>query len=223
MSLNVNLYDSVVEQGMKLRPREREAFWRAVIEYVAYQIEPSLTGTPDICFGLVRPSLDKQRARAEAGGAGGQRRAYNAKQTASKAEANAQAKPKQTASKAEASDGQAGKQNPRELETEEEEVTNTHKARAGACAETFDPTSDAFVEPTPEEVEAEAQMRGCGKVDGREFVDYFAAQGWMRANGQPVTDWRRLLTGWRNRQAEFDAGRPRKGASADEFAAYNFG
>lgn len=110
-----------------------------------------------------------------------------------------------------------------ERSKKKEEVLERDRARAGACGGRYDSTSSGFVEPTPEEVEAEAQMRGCGKVDGEAFVDYYAAQGWLRGNGQPVTDWRRLLTGWRSRQAERDAQRPRKGVTADEFAAYNFG
>ena len=112
-----------------------------------------------------------------------------------------------------------------ERSKKKEEVLERDRARAGACAcgGRYDSTSPGFVEPTVSQVEAEAQARGCGNVDAQAFVDYYAAQGWMRGNGQPVTDWRRLLTGWRDRQAERDARCPRKGVTADEFAAYNFG
>ena len=110
-----------------------------------------------------------------------------------------------------------------ERSKKKEEVLERDRARAGACGGRYDSTSPGFVEPTVSQVEAEAQARGCGNVDAQAFVDYYAAQGWMRGNGQPVTDWRRLLTGWRNRQAERDARCPRKGVTADEFAAYNFG
>ena len=110
-----------------------------------------------------------------------------------------------------------------ERSKKKEEVLERDRARAGACGGRYDSTSPGFVEPTVSQVEAEAQARGCGNVDAQAFVDYYAAQGWMRGNGQPVTDWRRLLTGWRDRQAERDARCPRKGVTADEFAAYNFG
>lgn len=110
-----------------------------------------------------------------------------------------------------------------ERSKKKEEVLERDRARAGACGERYDSTSPGFVEPTVSQVEAEAQARGCGNVDAQAFVDYYAAQGWLRGNGQPVTDWRRLLTGWRDRQAERDARCPRKGVTADEFAAYNFG
>lgn len=207
MSLNVTLYDSIVEQGMKLKPREREAFWRAVIEYMAYQTEPSLTGTPDICFGLIRPTLDRQRARAEAGSNGGAKRAYNSKQTAKQT-------PSKRASNCQANGQANSKQNPSELE-EEVEVRTKSKSDLvlSAPAPEFEP-------PTVGEVRAEAQMRGCGNVDAEQFVAYYASQGWVKANGQPVTDWRNLLVSWRNRQAEIDAKRPRKGVTADEFAEY---
>ena len=110
-----------------------------------------------------------------------------------------------------------------ERSKKKEEVLERDRARAGACGGRYDSTSPGFVEPTASQVEAEAQARGCGNVDAQAFVDYYAAQGWLRGNGQPVTDWRRLLTGWRDRQAERDARCPRKGVTADEFAAYNFG
>ena len=110
-----------------------------------------------------------------------------------------------------------------ERSKKKEEVLERDRAHAGACGGRYDSTSPGFVEPTVSQVEAEAQARGCGNVDAQAFVDYYAAQGWLRGNGQPVTDWRRLLTGWRDRQAERDARCPRKGVTADEFAAYNFG
>ncbi len=110
-----------------------------------------------------------------------------------------------------------------ERSKKKEEVLERDRARAGACGGRYDSTSPGFVEPTASQVEAEAQARGCGNVDAQAFVDYYAAQGWLRGNGQPVTDWRRLLTGWRDRQAERDARCSRKGVTADEFAAYNFG
>lgn len=110
-----------------------------------------------------------------------------------------------------------------ERSKKKEEVLERDRARAGACGGRYDSTSPGFVEPTVSQVEAEAQARGCGNVDAQAFIDYYAAQGWLRGNGQPVTDWRRLLTGWRDRQAERDARCPRKGVTADEFAAYNFG
>lgn len=110
-----------------------------------------------------------------------------------------------------------------ERSKKKEEVLERDRVRAGACGGRYDSTSPGFVEPTASQVEAEAQARGCGNVDAQAFVDYYAAQGWLRGNGQPVTDWRRLLTGWRDRQAERDARCSRKGVTADEFAAYNFG
>ena len=110
-----------------------------------------------------------------------------------------------------------------ERSKKKEEVLERDRARGGGRADRFDPTSPGFVEPTVAEVEEQAQLAGCGAIDARAFIDNYAAQGWIRGNGQAVTDWRRLLTGWRNRQPEFDARRPRKGVTADEFAAYNFG
>ena len=74
---------------------EAGQFFRAVIRFGLDGTEPeSLSGSPAVGFALVRPTLEKGRARAIAGEKGGKAEA-KPKQTASKP----QAKPKQTVSK----------------------------------------------------------------------------------------------------------------------------
>ena len=48
----------------------------------------------------------------------------------------------------------------------------------------------------------------CLKGDPEEFHDHFAAQGWVRSNGQPITDWKAQARQWSRRQAEFDQSKP---------------
>lgn len=47
-------------------------------------------------------------------------------------------------------------------------------------------------------------------VDAKEFVDYYAAQGWAKANGRPVKDWRACVRSWHYRKAGADADRDAK-------------
>lgn len=109
--------------------------------------------------------------------------------------------------------GQANTEQYRTVQDSTDIGTNTKRAGAGGAGR-YDPASPDFAEPTAEEVAAEAQLRGCGGTDFSGFVDYYAAQGWRKANGQPVRDWRRLLTGWRTSAASRD-GAAGKGVSHD--------
>ena len=40
------------------------------------------------------------------------------------------------------------------------------------------------------------------KIDSSAFFNYYASQGWKKANGKPVTDWHACARGWESRQIE---------------------
>ena len=48
----------------------------------------------------------------------------------------------------------------------------------------------------------------CLKGNPEEFHDHFAAQGWVRSNGQAIADWRAQARQWSRKQAEFDQSKP---------------
>lgn len=52
-----------------------------------------------------------------------------------------------------------------------------------------------FTPPTVEEVREYCQERGSG-VDPEAFVDYYSSQGWKKANGQRVQDWKGCVRTW---------------------------
>lgn len=91
------ILDSHIEGAQELPLREREKFYRAVIEYLQYGREPEdISGAPKGMFIAVKPNLDVSRAKAEAGRKGGS--------ASSKSKANDQANGKQTASKQQSGD-----------------------------------------------------------------------------------------------------------------------
>ena len=55
--------------------------------------------------------------------------------------------------------------------------------------------------PTPDEVQAYCEERGNG-LDAERFCDYYAAQGWRLANGQPLKDWKAAVRNWELRARE---------------------
>lgn len=87
-------FRSYYEGAKELNDKQRLAFYDAIIEYALNDTEPTISGVPKSCFSLVKPVLDKSKARAEAGRKGGiSKREANDKQTGSK--------PKQPESKSE--------------------------------------------------------------------------------------------------------------------------
>jgi hypothetical protein len=60
----------------------------------------------------------------------------------------------------------------------------------------------AFVPPTVEEVRDYADSRGNPIFDGQRFVDYYEERHWIKANGQPVLDWKGTVRAWIDRDNE---------------------
>lgn len=61
--------------------------------------------------------------------------------------------------------------------------------------------SKRFTPPTLEEVKAYCQERKNG-VDPEHFIDYYASQGWKKANGQPLKDWKAGVRQWEQKDKQ---------------------
>ncbi|WP_298578734.1 hypothetical protein [uncultured Olegusella sp.] len=53
--------------------------------------------------------------------------------------------------------------------------------------------------PTVEEVAAYVAEHNFTHVDPETFVSYYASQGWKKANGQALSDWKIACSGWNSR------------------------
>lgn len=97
----MNIFDSYIEAGQKLKPSERKEYYCALVEYLAYGKEPErLKGSSDAIWTAIFPSLELSRKRSESGSKGGQKKQANQElatkqnedllnsKTASKTEAN---------------------------------------------------------------------------------------------------------------------------------------
>lgn len=68
----MNVFDSYIEAGHKLKLSERKDFYCALVEYLYYGTEPDgLKGGADAVWTAVFPSLKVSRAKAESGRKGG--------------------------------------------------------------------------------------------------------------------------------------------------------
>ena len=189
----MNFYDSFIEGAQGSNPRERGDFYVAVLEYLYYGREPDfkLCKWAEQSFKMIRPILDNQLAKQKAGRKGGKTRASN--------QANSQAEAKQATSndpsKSQA-EGQANGQAKANLTG-----TVTIKEKVSPKGDTKKKTKQtAFVPPTVEEVDEYLAEKGLSPyLTGEEFVGYYGSQGWKKANGLPITDWKKAASGWASR------------------------
>lgn len=87
----MNLFDSHVEAGQMLGERDRQAYYAALVEFVAYGKEPQLKGAAAAVMTAIMPNLVESRRRAEAGAKGGSKPKRTRSKTLSQAEANDEA------------------------------------------------------------------------------------------------------------------------------------
>lgn len=64
-------YASYLEAANTLKTKERDALYRAILEYGILGIEPQLKGTPLTCWILIKPQLDANNRKYENGKRGG--------------------------------------------------------------------------------------------------------------------------------------------------------
>ena len=94
------------------------------------------------------------------------------------------------------------------LQKEKEKEKEKEIASAISCAPEFSEAYPYAYEP-PEVGEVRAYFAAnCLHGSSDEFFDHFAAQGWVRSNGQPVADWKAQARQWSRKQAEFDQSKP---------------
>ena len=73
-----------------------------------------------------------------------------------------------------------------------------------------------FSPPTPEDVDQFIEMQGYRGFTGEQFCAHYEAQGWVRGNGIPMTDWKSVVTSW---ALERKPGGERHDAKASKFEA----
>lgn len=182
------IHDSVVEAALLLKSeRQRIEFLGVVALYLATGEEPKniekyLSNGTLVAFVSLRQLLDNSRSRAVSGSAGGKKSA--ASKRASKSGSKTARKQKQ-------------KEKDISNESNSYSLSPTNK-RVGEGAE--------FVPPTTDEARAYFEAN-CLSGDPEEFVNHFAAQGWVRGNGVPVADWHPLAMSWSSNERRRDAER----------------
>ena len=165
-----SFYDALSDLPDDIRVQAYDTICR----YALFGEAPDCAGVVRTVFKLVKPQIDANNKRREAGRKGGQ--AYR-KQGRSEEEAKA-SNAEANESKIEAKEKEKGK--------EKEKVNVNVKKR--------------FTPPTLEEVAAYCAERD-NNVDAERFIDFYASKGWKVGN-QPMKDWRAAVRTWEKRDGQ---------------------
>ena len=197
----MHVFDSYIDAGQQLCKRDREQYYTALIEYLAYGIEPEVKGAACAIMTAIRPSLDESRRQAANGRRGGRPR----KPKTAESE-NPDCGNRETQTVENEKPKTAESENPdcgnRETQTVENEKANSKGISNGIGKEK--PPSGvkrkaAFAAPTPEEVSGYAEEAGIS-LDAARFCDFYASKGW-RVGSSPMKDWRAAARNWARRDS----------------------
>ena len=198
-------YESFWNAIKELPAQTQLLLYNALAGYALCDIEPDFgdDGIAKGFFTLMRPQIDANNRRREAGLRGG-RPAKSAEQepyescgeNEKKAGRNQDVtKPKpndnQDATKAEPKEKAKAKANGKEKENAN--GNGKEKSRA-ICAD----APRRFTKPTVEDIRAYCRERGNG-IDPQRFFDFYEAKGW-RVGNQPMQDWQASIRTWEGRE-----------------------
>ena len=172
-------YRSFYEGLKELDDADRLACYDAIAKYGLDGISEA-TGVPAAVLALVRPILDANNRKVEAGRKGGEVKQSQADGKQSEAKSKqSEAKTKQRQAK--------GKLNEKCEMLNEKEKEKEEKER-----------SASFVRPTLEEVSQYCQERE-NNVSAQAFIDFYTSKGWKVGN-QPMKDWKAAIRTWERRE-----------------------
>lgn len=195
----MNILDSVVEGALALpNKRDADALICAVVRFMATGEDPDLSGVAGAMWVAIRPAVENSRAKSVNGRAGGKQ---NGKQTAKQTE-------KQSAKQTEK---QSAKQNEKQSEIKRaSEQSSSSSSYSYSYSSGVEGCGEEGVCPEPPTAEEARTYFAANCLHGNpdEFLDHFAAQGWVRSNGQAIADWKAQARQWSRKQAEFDQLKP---------------
>ena len=175
--------------------------YNAIADYALYDIVPDFgdDGIARGFFALMRPQIDANNRRRDAGARGGRPlKSPEDEPFADQQETIEEPNANQGETKAKPCDNQTVTN----AEPKEKEKAND-KAKANEHVEVHAKSSSAdqprrFVKPAVEEIRAFCAERGNG-IDPQRFFDYYEARGWL-IGSQPMKNWQAAVRTWEGRE-----------------------
>lgn len=187
----MQIFDSYIEAAQYLKPRNKEKYYTALIDYLYYGIEPSVTGEVAAVITSNWPTIEESRRKIVNGRKGGRGNKAGGENAESKTPDSEKAK--------HANPGKLDGEN-HESKTPDSGKTKGNskgnKKEINKFISKEEPS--AFQKPTVEEVRLHCDEMGY-TFDPEEFVATYEATGWM-AGKSPIVDWRAKCVSWQKRE-----------------------
>lgn len=191
------VYASYLKAAKRLNDADRLAVYDAIMEYGIEGTEPETDGVAAAIFEIVKPLIDANMKKREAGRKGGEAKRSNPEAEAKQNEANV----KQTEANRKQNEADA-KQNEATHEKVPSNVNGNGNANGNGNgnANVKGGMGGRFQRPTLAEVTAYCKERN-STVDPEAFVSYYESNGW-RVGKNPMKDWKAAVRNWERMDKE---------------------
>lgn len=187
----MQIFDSYIEAGQNMKPRDRERFYTAVIEYLYYGKKPSVNGEPKSVLTAIWPTLEESRKKVVNGRKGGRGNKAGGENAESKMPDSEKAKP--------VNPGKLDGENPESKTPDSGKTKGNSKGNKKEINKFISKEEAlAFQKPTVEDVRTHCDEMGY-TFDPEEFVATYEATGWM-AGKSPIVDWMAKCVSWQKRE-----------------------
>jgi len=188
--------------AMKGLPAETQLLlYHALADYALYDIEPDFSddGIALGFFTLMRPQIDANNRRRDAGLRGGRPVRSSAEEVCENQQgASMEQSENKSETNIEPNDNQAvTKHEPKEKEKAKVKAKANGNVKENTKVFSADKPR-RFTKPTVAEIGAYCRERGNG-VDVQRFFDFYEAKGW-RVGNQPMQDWQAAVRTWEGRE-----------------------
>lgn len=198
------VYASYLKAAKRLNDADRLAVYDAIMEYGIEGTEPETDGVAAAIFEIVKPLIDANMKKREAGRKGGEAKRSNPEAEAKQNEADVkqiEAEPKQNEAKPKQTEA-----NRKQNEATHEKVPSNVNVNANVNAnenvngnvnvngEVQKGKRQRFTPPTRSQVKDYCLERN-NRVDPDRFYDYYESNGW-RVGKNAMKDWKAAVRTW---------------------------
>lgn len=209
------VYASYLKAAKRLNDADRLAVYDAIMEYGIEGTEPETDGVAAAIFEIVKPLIDANMKKREAGRKGGEAKRSNPEAEAKQNEADVkQTEANRKQNEAEAKQNEAGHQ-------KVPSNVNGNGNANGNCngnANVKGGMGGRFQRPTLAEVTAYCKERN-STVDPEAFVSYYESNGW-KVGKNPMKDWKAAVRNWERMDKE-RGNPPQRSGTTNKFNAYS--
>lgn len=177
----LKFFRSFYDSAAKMPPKERLAFYDAIMDFAFCGEIPQLTGTPDVVFTAIKPVIEQSIMDVTNGKKGGR----------PKKETGVLENEKGGFENSETYKGKEGnrKEGNRIEEDRKEEKKEDHKVADAPCV---------FKKPTIKDIREYCTERR-NNVDAEAFYAFYESNGW-KVGKNPMKNWKQAVITWEKRE-----------------------